>query len=67
MISLVLRPIAFALVGPAVALGGRDAVLLGAALLIVAACAAALAVPSVRALSVTPGSDPGSILHRGAP
>ena len=51
LISLVLRPIAFALVGPAVALGGRDAVLIGAALLIAGAAAGALAVPAVRSLS----------------
>jgi MFS family permease len=50
MISLVLRPLAYALVGPAVVLAGRDAVLLGAAGLICAAAASALAVPSVRAL-----------------
>jgi MFS family permease len=50
MISLVLRPLAYALVGPAVVLAGRDAVLLGAAALICAAAASALAVPSVRTL-----------------
>jgi MFS family permease len=57
MISLVLRPVAFALVGPAVVLGGRDTVLIGAAALIVVACGAALAVPSVRALSAAPPPD----------
>jgi MFS family permease len=50
MISLVLRPLAYALVGPAVVLAGRDAVLLGAAGLICAAAASALAVPGVRRL-----------------
>ena len=50
MISLVLRPLAYALVGPAVVLASRDAVLLGAAALICAAAASALAVPSVRTL-----------------
>jgi hypothetical protein len=50
MISLVLRPLAYALVGPAVILAGRDAVLLGAAGLICAAAAGALTIPSVRTL-----------------
>lgn len=58
MISLVLRPIAFALVGPAVVLGGRDAVLVGAAVLIVAASAGALAVPAVRALQAVGAAPP---------
>jgi hypothetical protein len=61
MISLVLRPIAYALVGPAVALGGRDGVLVGAAVLIVVASAGALAVPAVRALSAaSPSGDDSS-------
>jgi MFS family permease len=50
MISLVFRPAAYALVGPAVVLAGLDAVLVGGALLLAGAAAAALAVPSVRAL-----------------
>ena len=58
LISLVLRPVAFALVGPAVALGGRDAVLVGAAVLIAAAPAGALAVPAVRALSMGDALSP---------
>jgi MFS family permease len=50
LISLALRPLAYALVGPAVALAGRDGVLLGAAALILAAAGGALSVPSVRSL-----------------
>jgi hypothetical protein len=50
MISLVFRPLAYALVGPAVALAGTDAVLVGGALLLAVAAAGALSVPSVRAL-----------------
>jgi MFS family permease len=50
MVSLVLRPAAYALVGPAVLLAGLDAVLIGGAALLAAAAAAALSVPSVRSL-----------------
>jgi hypothetical protein len=50
MISLVFRPIAYALVGPAVALTGIDAVLVGGAVLLAGAAAGALSVPSVRGL-----------------
>ena len=54
MISLVLRPLALAAVGPAAGLAGRDAVLVAAAGLIGAASLAALAVPSVRSLRAEP-------------
>jgi MFS family permease len=50
MVSLVFRPAAYALVGPAVLLAGLDAVLIGGAALLAAAAAAALSVPSVRSL-----------------
>jgi MFS family permease len=50
MISLAFRPAAYALVGPAVALAGLDAVLVGGAALLAGAAGAALAVPSVRNL-----------------
>jgi MFS family permease len=50
MISLVFRPVAYALVGPAVVLGGIDAVLVGGAVLLAAAAAGAVGVPSVRGL-----------------
>jgi predicted MFS family arabinose efflux permease len=50
MISLVFRPAAYALVGPAVVLASVDAVLVGGALLLAGAAAAALSVPSVRSL-----------------
>ena len=50
MVSLVFRPAAYALVGPAVALAGLDAVLVGGAVLLASAAAGALAVPSVRSL-----------------
>jgi MFS family permease len=50
MVSLVFRPAAYALVGPAVLVAGLDAVLVGAAVLLAAAAAAALSVPSVRGL-----------------
>jgi predicted MFS family arabinose efflux permease len=53
MVSLVFRPAAYALVGPAVVLGGLDAVLIGAALLLAAAALGALSVPSVRSLRAT--------------
>lgn len=54
MISLVFRPIAYALVGPAVVLAGIDAVLVGGAVLLAAAAAGALSVPSVRGLRAAP-------------
>jgi MFS family permease len=54
MVSLVLRPAAYALVGPAVVLAGLDAVLIGGAALLAAAATAALGVPSVRSLRAAP-------------
>jgi MFS family permease len=50
MVSLALRPAAYALVGPAVVLASLDIVLVGAAVLLATAAAAALSVPSVRNL-----------------
>jgi MFS family permease len=50
MISLVFRPAAYGLIGPAVVLAGLDAVLVGGAALLAAAAVAALSVPSVRSL-----------------
>jgi MFS family permease len=48
--SLVIMPLGFALAGPIASVVGLDATLIGAAVLMIAAGAAALAVPSVRAM-----------------
>jgi predicted MFS family arabinose efflux permease len=48
--SLVIMPLGFALAGPIASVVGLDATLIGAAVLMIGAGAAALAVPSVRAM-----------------
>jgi MFS family permease len=68
MVSLVFMPLGQALAGPLANLVGTNAVLTGAAVLVVVSCAAGIATPSVRALRVpTPSPAPASDSARERP